>query len=256
MLKSLRWVFVWGCASALMAPCLAKIKSPGDKRHQFFLTSAYTKEDLSIKEEDFSNAYQRIIKQGIIVYRNGQTYSVLVPLERIYKKGTSEYKSGGQEAVKDLVGFLDFYDAEYMSFSGLVFRSEEVKSEEGKEKSTTGLKTDISAGKRVSKKITSDLMRKKIILKPELVKLKQTSRMVSDMRKLNKNFAGIAVSITEEIDKNQALMDGVAIAVNDQIMGMSNKIDVASQIIQEVIDGREDLGAYDNGAILIEFKKF
>lgn len=251
MLKGLRWVFVWGVASMLAMSCLAKVKSSGNKRHQFFLMSTYTKDDAEISRDEFSKLHQRIVKKGIVVYRNGQTYSVLVPLKNIYKKGTSNYKDDGKEAVKDLADFLGFYDVEYMQFTGMVFRPEQVK-----EKSDKGLKTSYNGAGKEDKKLSSDLKRKNRTLRPELVSLKQTSDMVREMRRVNKSFAGIAVSITEEVDRNQELMHGLAIAVNDQIMDTNNKIEAAATVIQEVVTGKEDLGVYEDGGILIEFKKY
>ena len=71
MLRSFRWVYVWGVASILAVSCLGKIKSPGSKRHQFFLTSAYTRNDVEINEDEFNKLYQGLAKQGVVVYRNG-----------------------------------------------------------------------------------------------------------------------------------------------------------------------------------------
>lgn len=248
MLRSFRWVYVWGVASILAVSCLGKIKSPGSKRHQFFLTSAYTRNDVEINEDEFNKLYQGLAKQGVVVYRNGQTYNILVPLRKIYTTGTSNYKSGGEQIVKDLANFLGLYSVEYMSFTGVMFKSESLKEESNK-----GLKTSYKSG---NKAISSDLKRENKILKPELVSLKQTSNMVRDMRKINKSFAGVAVSITDEIDKKQSLMHELAMAVNDQIMRVNNKIEAASILIREVVDGAEDLHAYADGGIMVEFKKF
>ena len=73
---------------------------------------------------------------------------------------------------------------------------------------------------------------------------------------MQKNIANIGISISNEIEKNSVFMKGISDTVNGTVASANSSVETASMIAQEITTGSQDLGIYDHGAILIEFKKY
>lgn len=226
----------------------SRLKSPS--KHRFYLLSTYTPDDVSVSKQKFSNSYQNISKQGILVYRNGQTYSVLVPVMKIYNKGSANYATNGEKTLRELSQFLAYYDVDFMSFTGISFTEE--AHEEAGAAAVSGLKGDYKKHRGMK----TNLSRQPRKIAPRIIALKQTSKMVKAMKTMQKKMLNIGISVTTEIEKNSAFMKGISDNVNSTMSSAKSSLETASMIAQEIAAGSQDLGIYDDGAILIEFKKY
>ena len=220
-------------------------------RHRFYLLSTYTADKPIVNKQAFAEAYRKISAKGLIVYRNGQTYRILVPLKQIYRKDSANYTSTGQETLKDLSTFLAFYRAEFMQFAGIGFE-EKVADDSMQADGKSGFKGDYKG----YKKITTDLTRKPRHVSAKLVKLKQTASMVEALKQMDRRIANVGIAITDEMPEQQVFMHGVAEEAGARMTTAKSRMASLNLIIQEVLTGSEDIGLYKDGSVLIEFKKY
>ena len=250
MFKEVKKIIFYTAIAVLTMNCQARTALKSQNKHRFYLLSTYTPDDVKIDKQKFSDSYRSIAKRGIIVYRNGQSYSVLVPVKSIYLKGSSNYTSNGKQTISDLGKFLSFYDADFMRFTGLAVK--EAIQDSKVPETHSGLKGDYGS----NKKIKSDLSRQPRKVSTQLIALKQTSTMVAALRSMSRKMANIGISVTEEIERNSVFNKGVSDKANMAMTSANSRLENASMILQEVSIGSEDLGIYADGAILIEFKKY
>ena len=214
----------------------------------FYLLSKYTEQKLSIDEKAFEKLYTKISNHKIRVYQNGETYQLLVPLSKIYIENSSNYKPKGVTVVKDLADFIEVYQPEVIQFSGIVFQ-------DGIENMSQHLGDTAVKGEHLTGSVVQKTT-KHPKLDPVLVSLAQTSRMVAEMRAYNPQFARIGLSVTERVYEVDAFAHILTRHINKDSVQGQGKIRQIQAVIEDVIFAENNFKLYDEGSVIIEFKKF
>jgi hypothetical protein len=222
-------------------------------KHRFFLLTAYTQHEEVINKEKFTSLYNKLVMQGVVVYRNGQTYKVMVPLKQLYRKGTVQYTDKGKVLVSDLSAFLQLYDIELMKVTGYYVEKEKVaEAKEEMMEAESGLKGDF--GK--TKVIKSDVQRENRTLDPELVSLKQASRFTSALIEKSPKLEKIDVSVTASYEKNHVFEEGVERKANERMQESSSLFEKLNITANAILAGTDNQKFFEHGAIQIDFKKY
>lgn len=237
------------CAVGAQAGMLKK-----RKKHRYFLLSAYTQQEEVINKETFATLYNKLVMRGIIVYRNGQTYKVLVPLKQLYQRGTVQHTSQGKTVIKELGEFLQLYDIELMKVTGFYMEKDKTTSTtaEMNEANVAGLKGDYNQ----QAKIKSDVKRQERALDPELVSLKQASRLTEALLESSPKLEKIDVAVTSAYEKNHVFDEGVERKANERMHESSTFAEKLNMTANAILSGTDNQKFYEHGAIQIDFKKY
>lgn len=216
-------------------------------KNRFYLLSKYTKEDPNIDKNEFIEAYNHIAQKGALVYRNGQTYHVLLPLRELFVKGTDNYVHGGKSFVANLASFLNFYDIEYIKLVGLYHDHTMPEVPAAK---NSGLKGDHG------KQSATQLEKKLRHLPADLVSLKQTSSLVSFLQKTDTKFGRVNISVTDKIEAHPGFLSQPLVLPDD------NKDTLTPAHLVKALKSKISSGdleettaeIYSDGAIMMEFK--
>ena len=196
-------------------------------KNRFFLLSKYTKDEVNIDEKAFAATHAEIARNGAKVYRNGQTYHVLVPWKALYIRGTDNLVENGGTFVNNLANFLGFYDIEYMKITGF-YPTAKVHEQSGRPE-----------------------------LPADSVAQQQAARLVTKMQHANKRVAKVSISVADVILHTPPF-------INEQYrqQDTSNIVDPQawfSELRESVIAVQDDSRSptiYEDGGALIEFKKY
>ena len=219
----------------------------GTTKSNFFLLSKVTSENHLVDEDTFKQAYEDMVSSGTVFYRNGQKYTMIIPIRKIYSIGTVNYTSSGRDVVKQLTDFLGIYEIENATFTGVYFKQFEEKKEISNDQ--YGFKGDY--GKENKSK--SDLEKRDRRLPSDLVSLKQASHLAKSMQSLNSKMSKISISVTKGIYENGVFtreLDGISSSEED-----SSKEGVG-KVFSDITSAFEDGSNFADGAIMIEFKKY
>ena len=235
----------------LLSLCCMKIDAETlagrSTKNRFYLLSKYTKEEPNINRQEFAQAYNHIAQRGTLVYRNGQTYHVLVPLRELFIKGTDNYAHGGKDLVANLASFLSFYNIEYIKLVGLYHDNAEPEAPASK---NSGLKGDHG------KQVTAKLDKKPRQLPADLVSLRQTSRLVTFLQKTDTQFSRINISVTDEIESHPSFLSQPLVLPDNGretltpahlLRALRSKISSG-----DLEESTEEI--FSDGAIMMEFK--
>lgn len=238
---------------AVMCGATTQTLAAKRNKHRFFLLTAYTQPEDIINKEKFTTLYNKLVMRGVVVYRNGQTYKVMVPLKQLYRKGTVQYTEKGKELVSDLSAFLQLYDIELMKVTGYYIEKDKTSEhKEAHQETVTGLKGDF--GKE--KVIKTEVKREDRTLDPELVSLKQASRLTNALIDKSPKLEKIDVSVTSAYEKNHVFEEGVERKANERMQESSNLFEKLNITANAILAGTENQKYFEHGAIQIDFKKY
>ena len=221
----------------------------GSTKNNFFLLSKVTSENRLVDEDAFKQAYENMVSSGTVFYRNGQKYTVIVPVKKVYYTGTVNYIGGGSDVVKQLSDFLAIYEIENAKFTGVYFKQDEKEKKVSNEQYS--FKGDY--GKESKNKNNGELEKKQRVLPKDLVSLKQASHLAKTLQASNAKMAKINISVTKGVYENGVFSTELeAVSTSEE----SSTKEGMGRVFSEVADTLEEVSKFDDGAIMIEFKKY
>lgn len=219
----------------------------GSTKNNFFLLSKVTSENRLVDEDIFKQAYENMVSTGTIFYRNGQKYTVIVPIKKLYYTGTVRHTGSGIEVVKQLSDFLAIYEIENAKFTGVYFKQKDI------EKKVSNEQSDFKGDYGKESKNKSELEKRQRELPKDLISLKQASQLAKSLQASNAKMSKINISVAKGVYEN-----GVFNRALDEI-SFSEEASTKEGMVKflsEVASSFEIGSNFDDGAIMIEFKKY
>ena len=222
-----KYLLCWLVLLTLGAVSLQAAPNAGrSTKNRFFLLSKYTKNEVNIDEKAFKATHAEIARNGARVYKNGQTYHVLVPWKALYIRGTDNLVNNGDVFVRSLASFLSFYDIEYMKIKGFYPPVDE---------------HDASSRPQ---------------LPADSVAQQQAARLVTKMQHANKRIAKVSISVSDAIQHTPSLINEQHAQNRANTTGPQAWFSELKDSVIVVQDDSRSPTIYDDGGALIEFKKY
>lgn len=214
--------------SLSMCDLVAQASTGRSTKNRFFLLSKYTPDKVSIDKAAFAQSHNEIASRGVSVYRNGQTYHVIVPWKSLFITRTDNLTKQGQDTVKYLSQFLGFYRIEYMQLTGF-YPAVPTQNKSGDNSKT---------------------------LPANLVAQRQASRLVVAMQKSTPSIARVSISVSDEIIKTPSFISALNEDAIPKIADPGAWFSVLKNSVIEVQDDSQSPTLFNDGGVIIRFKKY
>ncbi len=214
--------------SLSMCDLVAQASAGRSTKNRFFLLSQYTPDEISIDKKAFAQSHKEIASRGVSVYRNGETYYVIVPWKSLFITRTDNLTKQGQDTAKYLSQFLSFYRIEYMQLTGFYPTVSAQDEPEDNKKSLPG----------------------------DLVAQRQASRLVVAMQKSKPSIARVSISVSDEIIKTPSFISALNEDAIPKIADPGAWFSVLKNSVIEVHDESQSPTLFNDGGVIIRFKKY
>lgn len=233
---------------------LAQVTCAGsveDTKPHFYLLSKVSPDADIVDKNTYAKIHKKVTQIGTVIYRNGQHYTMIIPISQIYNNNTVNFTKNGKEHIESLANFIGVYNVEHATLTGMYIK--EAVDQKPMKSMKYSFKGNYGRSGRQNE-ARAKLEKKDRKLPSELVRLKQAAHMAKSMQKVNKKMAKVSISVTKGIKDNQVFAQEL-----EEVSLETRKMGEKSSLSRFLTDLSEEISAnsmFSQGAVVVTFKKY
>ena len=98
---------------------LASPVQAAKKMREYYIRKEYTPEATHVNKKIYNKVEAAMTKLGVAIYRNGETYQILIPHNVLFNKHSSNFNNNAEKAIAIVKKWLSFYAINEVHYTAL-----------------------------------------------------------------------------------------------------------------------------------------